>query len=123
MTNFKTFTVSLRRLAPLVVMGLFAMTSFAYAQTLQNPLNPSFSDIPKFIAGALKVMVTVALPIISLFIVYSGFLFLTAQGSEEGLSKAKTNFKYVIIGSILILGAWVIATLIGGTITQLTSGS
>lgn len=103
--------------------ALVLMAMPVYAQTLQNPLNPSFSDIPSFIAGALKAMVTIALPIISLFIVYSGFLFLTAQGSEEGLSKAKTNFKYVILGAILILGAWVIATLISGTVTQLTSGT
>jgi hypothetical protein len=107
-----------------VSLLLFALPVFAQTDaSLQNPLNPSFSDIPKFIAGALKVMVTVALPIISLFIVYSGFLFLTAQGSDEKLSKAKTNFLYVIIGAILILGAWVIANLIGGTVTQLTSGS
>lgn len=89
---------------------------------LNNPLNSSFSSIPSFIAGALKVMVMVALPIISLFIVYSGFLFIKAQGNEAGLSEAKNNLIYVIIGSILILGAWVIATLIGGTVSQLTTG-
>ena len=106
-------------------LALLALPVYAQAQDvyLNSPLNPEFSDIPKFIAGALKVMVTVALPIISLFIVYSGFLFLTAQGNDEKLSKAKTNFMYVIIGAILILGAWVIATLIGGTVTQLTSGT
>jgi hypothetical protein len=101
--------------------------SVAFAQTqtgyLGNPLNPDYSTIPNFIAGALKVLVMVSLPVISFFIVYSGFLFLTAQGSEEGLSKAKRNFMYVILGAILILGAWVIATLIGGTVTQLTAGS
>ena len=86
---------------------------------LCNPLNSNFSTIPAFIAGALKVLVIVALPIIALFIVVSGFMFVFARGNESALTKAKENFVYVIIGALLILGAWVIATLIGGTVTQL----
>lgn len=85
---------------------------------LQNPLNSNFQSIPNFIAGALKVMVQVALPIIALFMVYAGFKFVTARGNTEQINSAKQNFLYVVIGAILILGAWVIATLIGGTISQ-----
>ncbi len=102
-----------------IIVLLLLATDVAFAQ-LKNPLNDSFSSIPQFISGALKVMVMVALPIITLFMVYSGFLFVLAQGNQETLAKAKTNFLYVIIGSILILGAWVFASLIGGTISQLT---
>ncbi len=86
---------------------------------LQNPLNPSFSDIPKFLEGALRVLVMVALPIITLFMVVAGFMFIKARGNPGELSKAKENFVYVIIGALLILGAWVIATLIGGTVKEL----
>lgn len=86
---------------------------------LCNPLNSNFSTIPAFIAGALKVLVIVALPIITLFLVISGFMFVFARGNASKLEDAKKNFVYVIIGALLILGAWVIATLIGGTVTQL----
>ena len=88
-------------------------------QGLCNPLNSNFSTIPAFIAGALKVLVIVALPIITLFIVIAGFMFVFARGNETKITKARDNFVYVIIGALLILGAWVIATLIGGTVTQL----
>ncbi|MCE9541374.1 hypothetical protein K8R03_02320 [Candidatus Kaiserbacteria bacterium] len=101
-----------------------ASASIAYAAAsggIESLLRPEFSSIPKFIEGALKAMVMVALPIISLFIVYSGFMFVIARGNEGMLSEAKKNFFYVIVGSILILGAWVIATLIGGTAAQLTN--
>ncbi len=100
--------------------------SSVYAQNdpgsggIQSPLNPAFSTIPGFIAGALKVLVQVSLPIISLFIVYSGFLFVFARGNTEKLSQARTNFLYVIIGALLILGAWLIASLLSSTVTQLT---
>jgi hypothetical protein len=106
----------------IVSVSLFLLTAPAFvsaqSSSLQNPLQ--FPDITSFVSGALKAMVMIALPIIALFVVYSGFLFVSARGNEEGITKAKNNFLYVVIGAILILGAWVIATLIGGTVTQLT---
>lgn len=97
-----------------------ALPGLALAQGgLQNPLNPDLSTIPAFIAGALRVLVIVALPFITLFVVYAGFLFVSARGNEKQLEKAKANFFYVIIGALLILGAWAIATLIGGTVAQI----
>ena len=87
---------------------------------LPNPLDCQYSSVPGFIRGALLVLVKVSIPILTLFIVWSGFLFVTARGNSGKLETAKSNFVYVIIGALLILGAWVIATLIGGTIKQLT---
>ena len=104
-------------LLPAAVLFL-AEVAAAQNQQLENPL--SVGGMADFVALVLRVMVMVALPIISLFIVYSGFLFISAQGNQEKLGTAKKNLMYVLIGSILILGAWVIATLIGGTVTQLT---
>lgn len=103
-----------------VLVAYFAADiSFAQSNSkLESPVK--FPDIASFIAGFMKAVVMISLPILSVAIVYSGFLFVVARGSEEGLSKAKTNFYYVIIGTILILGAWTLATLIGGTVTQLT---
>src|SRR3989344_35741 len=100
-------------------ISAFAVSgTFAFAQSgLQNPLRSQ--SIAEFIASALKVLVIVALPIITLFIVISGFMFVLARGNESRLTEAKKNFVYVIIGALLILGAWVIATLIGGAVTQL----
>ncbi|QQG37740.1 MAG: hypothetical protein HYS26_03900 [Candidatus Kaiserbacteria bacterium] len=85
---------------------------------LKNPLN--FSDIASFVAGAMKVLVMIAIPIITLFVVIAGFKFITAQGNPGELETAKRNFVYVILGALLIMGAWVLATLIAGTVRQLT---
>lgn len=108
----------------LSLLSFVVTTCIVYAdQTtgLENPL--TFQDIPSFIAGALKVLVLVALPIITLFFVVSGFMFIAARGEPGKLNEAKKNFVYVVIGALLILGAWVIATLIGGTVSQLTNGT
>lgn len=85
--------------------------------SLQNPLK--FASIEKFVEGVLKAVVMIALPIIVAFMVYAGFKYIFARGNSSKISEAHKNFTYVIIGTILVLGAWVLATLIGGTVTQL----
>ena len=112
------------RILPVITATAFLMLLAvlpAYAADgIQSPLKPEVSSIPGFIEAALKALVMIALPILTLFIVYSGFKFISAQGNSSKLEEAKKNFLYVIIGALLILGAWVVATLVGGTINQLT---
>lgn len=109
--------------ATLPALPVLFVASVAYAACskagvgLNNPL--SFCTIQDFVAGALKVLVQIALPIIGFFIVFVGFQFIAAQGNDQKLSTAKKNFMYVIIGAALVLGAWVLATLLGATVSQL----
>jgi len=97
-----------------------AQCSGTNGTSLQNPLSSSFCDIPHFIAGALRILTMVALPIVTLFFVYAGFKFIMAQGNQAELKKAKDNFLFVVIGALLIMGAWVISTMLAGTVSQLT---
>ena len=106
--------------ACMTALFLLMFALVAEAQDLRNPLNPTFSSVPAFIAGTLKALVMIALPIITLFFVYSGFLFVSAGGNEGQITKAKNNFVYVVIGALLILSAWILATLIASTVNQLT---
>ncbi len=113
-----------RSLAYMLPFLVLVVAVYAHAQTqttgvINSPLNRAFSTIPDLIAGFLKALVMVALPIISLFIVYTGFLFVKARGNSKELATAKMNFFYVMIGAVLILGAWLIANLLGSTVSQL----
>lgn len=104
------------------LMGVLVAAERARAACSQGMLCniTAFPDINSFVAGALKVLVTVSIPIIGFFIVYSGFLLVFAQGKEAALTKAKKSLLYVIIGAGLVLGAWVLATIIGSTVSQIT---
>lgn len=102
-----------------LLLFLAAVANAAEPPTLGNPLQNAYDSIPQFIAGVLQVVVMVAMPIIVLFFVWAGFLFIKAQGNPGKLDEAKKNLMYAVIGAILILGAWVIATLIAGTVTEL----
>ena len=100
---------------------LFVLAIPASAQCtgtcLENPLR--FESLERFIEGVLQAIVMIGLPIIVAFIVYAGFKYIAARGNSGKITSAHENFKYVIIGTILILSAWVLATLIGGTVSQL----
>lgn len=84
---------------------------------IQNPT--SVGSINEFIQKVLEAMVRLGIVVIALFILIAGFMYVSARGNAGKISEAHENFKYVIYGAILILGAWVIATIIGGTVTQI----
>jgi Type IV secretion system pilin len=94
-------------------------SNFLYNPTCEAGIN----NIQDFIAAFLKAVVEISLPILTLFIVYAGFKFVFARGKPEGLTEAKRNFLYVALGVILILGAWVLATLIASTASEVVGTS
>jgi len=87
--------------------------------TISNPLGDKITDIPSFIKAAITVVLTVGIPIIALAIIYTGFLFVEAQGNPEKLTKAKKALLYTLIGAALLLGAFVIANAIGETVDEI----
>ena len=99
------------------VHSVYGATCAEGASTgLCNPL--AVSTVAEFVALALQVMVKIALPIIAVFMVLAGFYFVSARGNPGKLEIARRNFLWVVIGAVLILGAWVVANLIAGTIKQ-----
>lgn len=88
---------------------------------LQNPIK--VETLPDFLKLILKAVVTISTPIIVLMIVYSGFLFIKAQGNSEELAKAKKAIMYTIIGAIIILGAAVLSEAIKGTVDDIQTQS
>ncbi len=87
--------------------------------TIDNPLNDKLNDIPSFIQAILEIVLTVGIPIVTLAIIYSGFLFVSAQGSPEKLTKAKNTLMYTLIGAALLLGAFVLAEAIQSTVEEI----
>jgi len=56
----------------------------------------------------------------TLAVVYSGFLFVTAQGSPDKISQAKSALFWALIGGVILLGSWAIAEMIQATIDPIT---
>ncbi len=112
----------------LFVMGLASIVyaldststeSISLNININNPLNSEIDTIPAFIEELLRIVLKIGIPIVVIFIIYAGFLFVTATGNAEKLKTAKATLLYTLIGSAILLGAWVIAEAIQGTISQL----
>ena len=87
--------------------------------TVVSPLK-GVANFPALIKAVLNGILVVATPIIVLFIVYSGFLFVTARGDLTAIQKARDNLLWVVIGSVVLLGAWAIAQIIASTLQSVT---
>lgn len=87
---------------------------------INNPLG-KISSIPQFMEALLNIVIKIGVPLVALAIIYTGFLFVTAQGNPEKLKTAKKALTYTLIGAGLLLGAWVLAQAIVGTVDQIRS--
>ncbi len=77
---------------------------------LNNPLK--VDNIQDFLQAILEIVIIIATPIVIFFIIYAGFLYVTAQGSAEQTQKATRALTYAIIGGVLIIGAVAIGEII-----------
>lgn len=107
-------------------MGTTKCTSGNCTQTQNQPLNihlenplQGISTIPEAVNKILSVVIRIALPIIIVMFIWSGILFIFAQGNDKKLGEAKNIFFYTIIGTLLILGAWTITNAIVGTVNSI----
>jgi hypothetical protein len=77
-----------------------------------------------FVTGLLNIVTELGSILGVLFLIWSGFRFIAAQGNEEKLTKAKTAFWYTILGITLLLSASVVARLVVVTVSNvITSGN
>lgn len=82
-----------------------------------NPI--SATNVNGLVKTILEGVIKIGIPIIALAIIYSGFLFVSAQGNSEKLETAKKSLTYTLIGAAILLGAWAIAQLITETVLAL----
>jgi len=111
----------------IVILGFLYMTIWSIANAdsnaisgrLINPVGNTANSIPEFISKILSIAVQIGTPIAILFIVYSGFLFLIAQGNQTKLETAKNTLMWSLVGTFVLLGAEVFSIAIEGTVNQL----
>ena len=109
------------------VMIIFPTLSFADTEQpikegemrIENPLGSDTDTINGLIKRILEGVLKIGIPVIALAIIYSGFLFVSAQGNSEKPETAKKSFTYTLIGAAILLGAWALAQVISETVLAL----
>jgi hypothetical protein len=87
-----------------------------------NPLKDGVDTLQGLLGLILDVMVQIGMVVITIAIIYAGFLYTTARGNPTQISKAHTVIVGVLIGSAIILGAYVIAQVLKDTVNDLKEG-
>ena len=103
----------------LLILSLFPIIILAQSPSgstvaLTNYLN--VSTIEELLEAILTILITLATPIIIFFIIYGGYLYVTARGNPEQIKTATTALTYAIIGGVIIIGAVAIGTIIGNLV-------
>lgn len=104
-----------------ITLPVFVFGDVDISAKIENPL--SATSLFCFLKDILDVLLTIGVIIAVLFMVYAGFLYVTARGSQEQLTKAKHAFLGAVIGTAIIMGVWVIAQAIVGTINAIRPGT
>ncbi len=80
----------------------------------KNPISKG-DDIYVLVKSLLDVVVKVGTYIVIVMVIYSGFLFVKAQGNESAISEAKNTFLWTVIGGVVLIGASVLAGVVCNT--------
>ena len=105
------------------IIFVHAQPSTTVGVGIDNPLG---KNGPQTVVGYLNAIINIllkfAVPVVTLAIIYTGFLFVEARGVPEKLTKAKKALTYTLIGAALLLGALVVATAVKATVDALGTG-
>ena len=88
---------------------------------LENPLSGNINSLPELIKSLLNIVLIIGTPLVALAIIFAGFMLVAAQGNPEKLQKARQALLWAVVGGAVLLGSYVLAQAIGGTVEQLTN--
>ena len=91
------------------------MLASAQGAKLTNPAPGAGATMQDFIYLLIEIIQLIGIPVLTVCIIYAGFLFVTAGGSEEQVTKAKGWIFWTLVGATIILGSRVIADVVYGT--------
>lgn len=90
-----------------------------FSSGLVNPIK--FDTLGELLIQLLKVALYVLYPVAVFFIVFAGFKFVTAGGSEDKIREAKQMFYWAVIGTAVLIGSQGILSLVQGTIENIVN--
>lgn len=93
--------------------------SVSVKATIDNPFSGGNSLFVLMKTIINKVILPIGGVLAVLAFIYSGFLYVMAQGNESKIKEAHKALLYTSVGTAVLLGSWVLATVICNTIAGL----
>ena len=109
----------MKKIIKAAVVGAYLLPLAAFAQVATNVNANTFAknNLANFINGLATWFAGLILAISVLVILYAAFLFVTAAGSEEKVSKAKGTIVYGLVGIAVALLAFGVGAILESFLT------
>ncbi len=110
-------------IAPVAVHAQFAEKIRSGVQSAGGQAGISSTPpLEQIIGGLIQTAITLVGVILLIFLLYAGFLWMTAGGNEDQVKKAKSMIKNALIGMVIIVLAYAITDFILARLVETTSG-
>lgn len=102
-----------KKYAPLLKMVVFSILNIALLSAARagdefdNPVESGTFGV--LITKLAAIITRVVLPLVILFLILAGAMFVFGRGNPQQITRAKTIFWWTVIGAAIIVGAWAIA--------------
>jgi len=83
-----------------------------------DPFGPG-TELSDILETIVNVVIFIAFPLIVLMLVYTGFLFVQAQGNPAKLAEARKVFIWTLIGAFVILAAETLKDVVVDTVQEI----
>ena len=100
-----------------VMLAIVFGADVVFAQGLvQCTDNCGFYDLIRLAENIIRFLIVIVAPIAAIAFAYAGFLMFTSRGNEQQVTKAKEVFWYVLIGIVVVLGAFLMIKILKDTL-------
>lgn len=84
------------------------------SKSLSNIL--SFPSVQELLIAIVNVAIVIATPIVVFYIIWAGFLYVTARGNAEQIKKASKALMYGVVGGVIIIGGVAIVQIVSNVV-------
>lgn len=132
MALMKFFRIASLSLLVLSASFVAVVPAFAAGVTTQiqsgldKAAGPSFAgttkDLPTIIGLVINTLLTFVGVLLLFYLLYAGFLWMTAGGETDKVKKARLMISQVIIGLVIIFSAFAISSFVLNSLAQISTG-
>jgi hypothetical protein len=120
MNKLSKLTIGLATLAT-VAFPLMASASPYSIEDIGTLVGLGQADLKTTVINVIQWVLGILALVAVVMIIFGGFTWLTAAGSEEKIEKAKKIISAAVIGLIVVLLAWAIVIFVAGSTKNVTS--
>lgn len=107
-------------ISPSLLQAQATATNQELAIEIDNPIS-NVSSVSSLVETAMEIVMKIGIPLLVLMVVYSGALYLFAQGNPNKIKEAHTALTYTLIGGVILLASWGIMQMIYSALISVTA--